>query len=43
MFSDIEADIYVMVDAMTRMTPVAAPAMIRALIDEKLDMVNGVR
>ena len=43
MFSDIEADIYVLVDGDATYDAASAPKMIRALIDGPLDMVNGVR
>lgn len=43
MFSDVEADIYVLVDGDSTYEADAAPKMIRLLIDENLDIVNGVR
>jgi glycosyltransferase involved in cell wall biosynthesis len=43
MFSDIEADIYVLVDGDDTYDAGAAPAMVRRLLDEQLDMVNGAR
>jgi len=43
MFADIEADIYVMVDGDDTYEPEAAPGMIRRLIADNLDMVNGER
>jgi hypothetical protein len=43
MFSDIEADIYVIVDGDATYDAKAAPAMIGRLIDDNLDVVNGVR
>jgi hypothetical protein len=43
MFSDIEADVYVLVDGDATYEAAAAPRMIRKLIDEHLDLVNGVR
>jgi glycosyltransferase involved in cell wall biosynthesis len=43
MFADIEADIYVMADGDATYDASAAPAMIRRLIDEHLDMVVGAR
>ena len=43
MFADIEADIYVLVDGDDTYDASAAPAMVRMLIDERLDMVNGAR
>ncbi|MBL8643555.1 MAG: glycosyltransferase [Rhodospirillaceae bacterium] len=43
MFADIEADIYVMVDGDATYDAASAPKLIRHLIDQKLDMVNGAR
>jgi len=43
MFADIEADVYVMADGDATYDPAAAPAMIRRLHDEQLDMVVGAR
>lgn len=43
MFADIEADIYVLVDGDGTYDPGAAPAMIRLLREEQLDMVTGLR
>lgn len=43
MFSDIEADIYVMTDGDETYHAPSAPLMIRKLIDESLDMVVGSR
>lgn len=43
MFSDVEADIYVLVDGDATYDAASAPKMIRALCDNTLDMVNGVR
>jgi hypothetical protein len=43
MFSDIEADIYVLVDGDDTYDAEAAPKMVRALLDRQLDMVNGAR
>ncbi|WP_370691140.1 glycosyltransferase [Kordiimonas sp. SCSIO 12610] len=43
MFSDIEADIYLMVDGDDTYDASAAPAMIEALIVSNLDMVTGLR
>ena len=43
MFADIEADIYVMADGDATYDTSAAPAMIRRLTDEHLDMVVGAR
>ncbi|WP_291297964.1 glycosyltransferase family 2 protein [Elioraea sp.] len=43
MFADIEADIYVLVDGDDTYEAGAAPAMVRQLVDQQLDMVNGAR
>ncbi|MDB5687001.1 MAG: glycosyl transferase [Rhizorhabdus sp.] len=43
MFSDVEADIYVMADGDATYDASAAPAMIRMMLDERLDMVVGAR
>lgn len=43
MFADIDADIYVMADGDLTYDPSAAPAMVRQLLDEQLDMVVGTR
>jgi len=43
MFSDIDADLYVLVDGDCTYEAAAAPGMIRTLIDGNLDLVNGVR
>ncbi len=43
MFSDIEADIYVMVDGDDTYDATAAPNLIQCLIDGPLDMVNAKR
>ena len=43
MFSDVEADIYVMADGDSTYDAAAAPALIRMMIDERLDMVVGAR
>ncbi len=43
MFADIDADVYVMADGDLTYDPVAAPDMVRQLLDEKLDMVVGTR
>ncbi|MBP0443849.1 glycosyltransferase [Roseomonas sp. SSH11] len=43
MFADVEADIYVLVDGDGTYDPIAAPAMLRRLWEERLDMVTGVR
>jgi glycosyltransferase involved in cell wall biosynthesis len=43
MFADIDADIYVMADGDATYEAGAAPAMVRRLVDEQLDMVVGAR
>ena len=43
MFADIEADIYVLVDGDDTYDAASAPAMVRMLADEGLDMVIGAR
>ncbi|MBU6448716.1 MAG: glycosyltransferase [Rhodospirillales bacterium] len=43
MFSDIEADAYVLVDGDGTYDASAAPEMVRRLLAEQLDMVNGQR
>lgn len=43
MFSDIDADVYVLVDGDDTYDSTAAPGMVRLLLDGQLDMVNGVR
>ena len=43
MFSDIQADIYVMVDGDSTYEAAAAPKLVEALISENLDMVVGRR
>ena len=43
MFADIEADIYVMVDGDDTYHAACAPAMVRLLLEQQLDMVNGRR
>jgi glycosyltransferase involved in cell wall biosynthesis len=43
MFADIEADVYVLVDGDDTYEAGAAPAMVRQLVDNQLDMVNGAR
>lgn len=43
MFADIEADVYVLVDGDATYDTAAAPEMIRCLLDNQLDMVNGAR
>jgi glycosyltransferase involved in cell wall biosynthesis len=43
MFNDIEADVYVLVDGDATYDAPSAPAMIRKLIDDRLDMVVACR
>jgi hypothetical protein len=43
MFSDVEADVYVLVDGDNTYDASSSPAMIARLVDEQLDMVNGAR
>jgi len=43
MFADVDADLYVMTDGDSTYDAARAPEMIAKLIDEKLDMVVGVR
>ena len=43
MFADIDADVYLMADGDLTYDPSAAPAMVRQLLDEQLDMVVGTR
>jgi glycosyltransferase involved in cell wall biosynthesis len=43
MFSDIDADIYLMVDGDDTYDASAAPLLVEALINNSLDMVNGKR
>lgn len=43
MFSDVEADIYVLVDGDATYDAASAPKMIQTLLDGPLDMVNGAR
>jgi glycosyltransferase involved in cell wall biosynthesis len=43
MFSDVEADVYVLVDGDNTYQAAAAPHMIRLLLDQSLDMVIGRR
>ncbi len=42
-FADIDADIYVLVDGDDTYDAADAPAMVRRLLDEQLDMVTGQR
>lgn len=43
MFADVDADAYVLVDGDATYDPTSAPVMVRLLLDEQLDMVNGAR
>jgi glycosyltransferase involved in cell wall biosynthesis len=43
MFSDIEADVYIMTDGDATYDPVSAPAMVDLLLRDNLDMVVGRR
>lgn len=43
MFADVEADIYVLADGDDTYDASVAPALVRKLIDEGLDIVTGVR
>ena len=43
MFSDIDADVYVLVDGDDTYDAEAAPKLVRTLLDDQLDMVNGAR
>jgi glycosyltransferase involved in cell wall biosynthesis len=43
MFADVEADIYVLVDGDATYDAPSAPGMISKLLDERLDMVVGLR
>jgi glycosyltransferase involved in cell wall biosynthesis len=43
MFSDIDADVYVLVDGDGTYDAAAAPMMVRKLLDEGLDMVSAAR
>lgn len=43
MFADIEADVYVMVDGDDTYEASKAPELVRKLVAEQLDMVNGAR
>jgi glycosyltransferase involved in cell wall biosynthesis len=43
MFADINADVYIMADGDLTYDPVAAPAMVDALLADQLDMVVGTR
>lgn len=43
MFRDVEADVYIMVDGDDTYDPERAPDMVRMLVEESCDFVNGVR
>lgn len=43
MFADIEADAYVLVDGDATYHAPSAPEMVRMLVEDRLDMVNGTR
>jgi glycosyltransferase involved in cell wall biosynthesis len=43
MFADVDADVYLMADGDLTYDPSAAPAMVRQLLDDQLDMVVGTR
>ena len=43
MFADVDADIYIMADGDLTYDPAAAPAMVKLLSDDRLDMVVGTR
>ena len=43
MFADVEADAYVLVDGDATYDAASAPAMVRMLLEERLDMVVGTR
>jgi hypothetical protein len=43
MFADMEADVYVLVDGDNTYDAASAPAMVKMLIENRLDMVNGRR
>jgi len=43
MFADIEADVYVMVDGDDTYHAASAPALVRKLCEDQLDMVNAAR
>ncbi len=43
MFSDVEADVYLLVDGDDTYDAAAAPRLVQRLLEEKLDMVNGAR
>ncbi|WP_309602890.1 glycosyltransferase [Sphingomonas sp.] len=43
MFADVDADVYIMADGDLTYDPAAAPAMVKLLLDGRLDMVVGTR
>ncbi len=43
MFADVEADVYVMADGDATYEASAAPALVKLLVEDKLDMVVGAR
>jgi glycosyltransferase involved in cell wall biosynthesis len=43
MFADVDADLYVMADGDATYDAASAPALVRRLLDEQLDMVVGAR
>jgi glycosyltransferase involved in cell wall biosynthesis len=43
MFADIEAEVYVLVDGDDTYDAASAPTLIKVLLDDRLDMVNGRR
>ena len=43
MFAEVEADVYVVVDGDSTYDAASAPAMVRMLVDQGLDMVTAVR
>lgn len=43
MFADVDADVYVLVDGDATYDAASAPVMVRLLLREQLDMVNGAR
>ena len=43
MFADIEADVYVLVDGDNTYHAASAPILVRTLVENQLDMVNGKR
>lgn len=43
MFADVDADVYILVDGDGTYDPSDAPAMVKHLLDHRLDLVNGLR